>query len=67
MKTNISNAIGDEKKNLNRLRALALMVLKIHIAIFSTINTIKHAAMMEEKLKNLIVELKCTTKDGCAL
>ena len=51
MKTNISNAIGDEKKDLNKLRALALMVLKIHIAIFSTINIKKHAAMMEEKLK----------------
>ena len=60
LKTNISNAIGNEKKNPNRLKALALIVLKSYIAIFSTINTKKHAAMVEEKLKNLIVELQCT-------
>ena len=49
------------------LRALVLMVLKSHIAIFSTTNTKKHAIMMERKPKKLAFELYCTAKDGCAL
>lgn len=31
------------------LRALALVVLKSHIAVFSTTNTRNHATMVEEK------------------
>ena len=38
------------------MRALALVVLKRHITIFSTINTKKPVAMVEEKPKNLVVE-----------
>ena len=38
-----------------------------HIAIFSTINTKKHAVMVEEKPKKLAFELQFTAKDGCAL
>ena len=45
------------------MKALALMVLKGHIAIFSTINTKKPTAMVEEKAKNLAVELQCIAKD----
>ena len=42
-------------------------MLKSYIAIFSTINTKNHAAMVEGKQKNLAVVLQCTTKYGCAL
>ena len=48
------------------IRALVLVVLKNHIAIFSTTNIKKHVAMVEGKPKNLVVELQCTAKDGCA-
>ena len=39
------------------MRALALVVLKSHITIFSTINTKQPTAMVEEKPKDLVVEL----------
>ena len=48
------------------MKALALVVLKSHIAIFSTINTKKPTAMVEENAKNLAVELQCIAKDACA-
>ena len=48
------------------MRALALVVLKNHIAIFSTINTKKPTAMVEEKPKKFVVELQCIAKDVCA-
>ena len=48
------------------MTALALVVLKSHISIFSTINTKKPAIMVEEKQKKLVVELQCIAKDVCA-
>ena len=48
------------------IRALVLVVLKNHIAIFSTTNIKKHVAMVEGKPKNLVAELQCTAKDCCA-
>ena len=48
------------------MRALALVVQKSHIAIFSTINTKKPPAMVKEKPKNFVVELQCIAKDVCA-
>ena len=44
------------------LKALVLMVLKNHIAIFSTTNTKKHVAMLEGRPKNLAIQ--CIAKDG---
>ena len=38
------------------------MVLKSYIAIFSTTNTEKHAAMVEERPK--ILSVQCIAKDG---
>ena len=43
---------------LHLLRALVLVVLKSYIAIFSTTNAKKHAAMVEVKLKILDLELQ---------
>ena len=48
------------------ISALALVVLKGYIFIFSITNAKKHAVMVEGKSKILAVELQCTTKDGCA-
>lgn len=43
---------------LHLFRALASMVLKGHISIFSITNAKKHAAMVEAKLKILDLELQ---------
>ena len=60
-------AISFGISNPKHVRVLVLVVLKSHIAIFSTTNTKKHAAMVKGKQKNLDVDLQCTAKDGCAL
>ena len=57
-------SIGGAKKFFFFLRKV---VLKSHIAIFSTTNPENHTAIVEEKPKNLVVELQCIVKNDYTL
>ena len=51
----------------DRIRTLLLVVLKSHIAIFSTIYYKNRVALVESKPKNLDTQLQCTVTFSCTL